>query len=123
MTWRDTFASLSTEDKIAAAILCAWPTTDSIAWRRWAVGWLTGEDRTESSAHEAWMFPVSPYSISPSALAARSAAWPQWQYAADAIMVAEGRHHIDPSPILDDIAAGDLQRHVDRVEQELACAP
>ena len=100
MTWRDTFASLSTEDKIAAAILCAWPTTDSIPWRRWAVGWLTGEDRGSDRAK--WAYLATGH-FSPSSYAAQSVLY-DIDGARLAVELAAVRHHIDPSPILDDIA-------------------
>ena len=126
MTWRDTFASLSTEDKIAAAILCAWPTTDSLPWRRWAVGWLTGEDQRDRAALPAYieapLYSSSCYA-SQSVVYRVSAVTLSGDSTEFAVDATESEHGIDVDPILDDIAAGDLQRHVDRVEQELACAP
>ena len=122
MTWRDTFASLPTEDKIAAAILCAWPTTDSIPWRRWAAGWLTGRRGNIPVTLMMQAVPCPPY----------WALLACWSYdPVNPEMVAglpersvslAASDGIDPSPILDDIAAGDLQKHVDRAEQELAIA-
>ena len=120
MTWRDTFASLSTEDKIAAAILCAWPTTDSIPWRRWAVGWLTGEDRDHDVAGRVYNFvPIG----RPVSWALTAARYPTTSKPLELTIILSIRAGIDPDPILDDIPAGDLQRYIDRAEQELAHAP
>lgn len=40
---------LTTEQRVQVAIVCAWPTGSS-GWRRWALGWLRGEDRAAAKA-------------------------------------------------------------------------
>lgn len=126
MTWRDTFSSLSTEDKIAAAILIAWPTVKSPGWRRWALGWLTGEDRSMAGAEVARLFTIhgdlEPYflalgygacSLASSDPDSNRAAWfatfSKWTE----------QSGVDPSPVLDEILEGRIRRCIELCEQEM----
>jgi hypothetical protein len=45
---------ISTEHRVAFAILCAKRVYGNAEWTRWAERWLSGEDRSEAAAREAW---------------------------------------------------------------------
>ena len=45
---------ISTEHRVAFAIICAMKVCKDEKWTRWADRWLSGEDRSEAAADAAW---------------------------------------------------------------------
>ena len=66
---------VTTEQRAAFGILCAWEVCTDPAWRTWAAAWLDGSDRSMAAAEEA--------------ARAAAAAWAEWAAAAAAAAAAE----------------------------------
>lgn len=74
---------VTTEMRVRFAILSAKGVHECSAWNGWADKWLSGEDRSEESAYEAWA--LARQTMPPWALAQRPGkAWPGWVAAAAA---------------------------------------
>lgn len=113
MTWRTTFDALSTDDKVTAAILCAWRVATP-SWRQWAREWLRDENRGHDAAATAYhLFAWNPVDTMATFAAFAGDPRRQAESALTALQRAQRIYGIDPGPTVDAVARRDPSCFVD----------